>query len=64
MIGEPAAVTANWQLKPAGIAALTGATGYVTSNSAVLHGSLTNNNNTVEYGFYWGMTSNPTTRLW
>jgi hypothetical protein len=45
------------------VMAHTGDASSIKENSAILHSWLDNNSGTVEYGFYWGMTSDPTTKI-
>jgi len=45
------------------IIGITGEAEDITSTSATLSGSLANNQNSVEYGFYWGTVGNPSNRV-
>jgi hypothetical protein len=45
------------------ISTITGEATKIKSESAALNGSLTNNFNNVEYGFYWGTTNTPNTKV-
>jgi hypothetical protein len=47
----------------AALVAVTGTATDVSTDSATLNGSIVSNSGTVEYGFYWGLTDNPSTKV-